>query len=172
MEFLLILQGFGISLGVGASTLAVTNFFVAIWDGHIDKHERRMMGVTYIVLRVAMGLILFSTLLLAILQYTQLGFVDPFILQTTAIIVILFVNAGLMTMHLMPMTFGPSIQASAWYLLGFLSIFRVVDWNLNYTVFILTYLAIVGIATTAINILLSYCKRCQEESGVCHADNN
>ena len=56
-----ILQIFSVSLGVGSSTLAVLNFFVAIADGKISDEERNMMGVVYIVLRISMLAILFTS---------------------------------------------------------------------------------------------------------------
>jgi hypothetical protein len=59
-----ILQTFSISLGVGSSTLAIINFFVAIADSKIDETERIMMGVVYTVLKVAMVLILTTTIIL------------------------------------------------------------------------------------------------------------
>ncbi len=56
-----ILQSIGISLGVGSSTIAIVNFFVAIADGKIEPTERKMMQVTYVILRVAMVTILLTT---------------------------------------------------------------------------------------------------------------
>jgi hypothetical protein len=62
-----IIQSIGISLGVGSSTLAVLNFFHAIADGTISEEERNFMGITYIVLRVAMGIILISSIALMLI---------------------------------------------------------------------------------------------------------
>ena len=73
MELLLlitaVIQSFAISLGVGSSTLAIVNFFVAIDDGKIDDTERKMMGVVYIILRIAMVMILFTTAIVAAVAY-------------------------------------------------------------------------------------------------------
>ncbi len=68
-----IIQSMAISLGVGSSTLAIINFFVAIADGAIDETERKMMGVVYKVLRVAMVLILITTILLLLNLYSSAG---------------------------------------------------------------------------------------------------
>lgn len=117
-----ILQNFAISIGVGASTLAVTNFFVAIADGSISPDERRMMGVVYIVLRIAMILILITTLCLLAAQYNAgVLHLVPYNVAELSVIGILFVNAMLMTAHLIPSNFGPAIQAGNWYTLGVLS---------------------------------------------------
>jgi hypothetical protein len=119
-----ILLSFAISLGVGSSTIAIVNFFTAIADGTIEPTERRMMGVTYIILRVAMVAIA----IMLITQY-MLGYVGastPYFGSTHAVAmglatVVLYVNAVLMTYRIMPSTFGPAIQASSWYTLGTLA---------------------------------------------------
>ncbi|MBP9843164.1 MAG: hypothetical protein KBC62_04125 [Candidatus Pacebacteria bacterium] len=117
-----ILQSFSISLGVGSSTLAIANFFVAISDGGISPDERRMMGVVYIVLRVAMILILLTTLCLLAAQYSAgTLFLVPFNIAQLSVIGVLFVNAMLMTAHIVPSNFGPAIQAGNWYTLGTLA---------------------------------------------------
>jgi len=162
-----ILQSLAISLGVGSSTLAVTNFFVAIWDGKIDEHERRMMGVVYVVLRVAMIAILLTTLVLTVLQYISGADIASFQYQAWSLLVILFANAILMTLCLMPSAFGPAIQASSWYGLGIITSLRLIDVSLNYMQFVLLYSTLLFFAITFINLLLMYCKKCQEESKVC-----
>ena len=118
-----ILQSFSISLGVGSSTLAIINFFAAIADGTIDPTERRMMGIVYVVLRVAMVSILLTTILLIAYQSTE---TDILALSTFAYaqlfaLMVLFSNAMLMTARLMPSNFGPAIQAGSWYTLGTLA---------------------------------------------------
>jgi hypothetical protein len=117
-----ILQSMAVSLGVGSSTLAITNFFVAIADGRIDENERKMMGVVYIVLRIAMVLILLTTGVLTAVQYATHGaaFLSPFVLGFWAVVAVLYINAVMMTKHLMPSTMGPALQASSWYTLGVL----------------------------------------------------
>lgn len=105
---------------MGSSTLAVINFFVAIADGVIDETERRMMGVVYVVLRVAMVLILITTLILFFVQYQSVGFahLSAFSFGQMLVIFVLFLNALLMTAHLVPTTVGPAFQAGSWYTLG------------------------------------------------------
>ena len=97
---LTIIQSFSISLGVGSSTLAIINFFAAIADGVIDETERRMMGIVYVVLRVAMVLILFSSLLLFALQFGTewIGRISAFEAAYLITLGVLFVNAILMTL--------------------------------------------------------------------------
>lgn len=115
-----ILQSFAISLGVGSSTLAIVNFFAAIADGTIDETERRMMGIVYVVLRIAMVAILVTTVLLVAptLFYDGISALSVINIGQTLVIAVLFINAMLMTAHLVPSTVGPGLQAGSWYTLG------------------------------------------------------
>lgn len=137
--------------GVGSSTLAIVNFFAALADGKIDETERRMMGLVYIVLRVAMVLILLTTMFVYFPQYIASGFHSFSVLSIGTFIAlgVLYSNAILMTLKYMPSTFGPAIQAGNWYVLGFLSTLAAHDIS-NFTLvqFLLAY-------TTWIILLLS-----------------
>ena len=114
-----VFQSIFISLGVGSSTLAILNFFTAIKDGTIDAVERNMMGIVYIVLRVAMVGILFTTVVLLAPTITaDIMHLSVVSLAQLTIIAVLFINATLMTARLMPSKYGPGIQAGSWYTLG------------------------------------------------------
>ncbi len=125
-----VLQSMSIALGVGCSTLAIINFFAAIADGVIDETERRMMGVVYVVLRVAMVLILVTTIMLAANEYGAKGLenVSVYTVAQVILLIALYTNAMLMSARIMPSTFGPAIQAGSWYALGFLSAIALVGW--------------------------------------------
>lgn len=149
-----ILQSFSISLGVGSSTLAVTNFFVAIADGSIDPSERRMMGVVYIVLRIAMIAILVTTLILISKQYYAIGLwgMSDLSVGQLFVIFVLFTNAMLMTMHKVPSNFGPAIQAGSWYTLGTLATlaslgmtsFTLIEFFLGYVTWLVLTISVVN----------------------------
>ena len=153
-----IIQSFSISLGVGSSTLAIASFFVAISDGQIDDTERRMMGVVYIVLRVAMVLILVTTLIILSLKYAATGLtgMSAFHFGQILATVILFVNAMLMTAHLIPSNFGPAIQAGNWYTLGTLSALLPLGLtNFTYSQFFLAYITWLVLAIAIINGIMA-----------------
>jgi len=107
-----IFQSIFISLGVGSSTLAITNFFAAIADGTIDETERRMMGLVYIVLRVAMVGILVSTIALhaPVVLAAGLAGMTTFMWAQWVVLLVLYGNATLMTKRLMPSTFGTHLE--------------------------------------------------------------
>jgi hypothetical protein len=153
-----IIQSFAISLGVGSSTLAITTFFVAISDGSINPDERRMMGVVYIVLRVAMILILTTTLILLSAKYASTGLsgMSAFHFGQLLAIVVLFVNAILMTAHLIPSNFGPAIQAGNWYTLGVLSALLPLGiTGFSFTQFLLAYITWLALAIGIVNGIMA-----------------
>ncbi len=155
-----IIQSIAISLGVGSSTLAVTNFFVAIWDGNMDASERKMMGVVYVFLRISMVLILLTTIYFTFLSSPSAPLIATPIIWT--LIAILYLNAILMTKHIMPATFGPAIQASAWYSTGLLTSFLALGWSISYLQFGVLYLVLFGVLLVSINGLLKYNIRRQQ----------
>lgn len=111
-----------ISFGVTCSTLAILSFFVAIHDGTIDQNERSMLGVIYILLRIAMVLILLSGIILGV----RTGFVgNPENIAFWLLIAVLYLNATLMTLHLIPSSVGPALQAASWYTLGSITLLGV-----------------------------------------------
>jgi hypothetical protein len=158
LSLISILQSFSISLGVGSSTLAIISFFVAIADGSISPDERKIMGVVYIVLRVAMILILFTTLCLLAAQYSAgILLIAPFNITQVFVVIVLFVNAMLMTAHLIPSNFGPAIQAGNWYTLGTLS--ALVPLGLTgftLTHFFLAYITWLILAISIVNGIMAY----------------
>ena len=154
ITFMAILQSFSISLGVGSSTLAIVNFFAAIADGTIDETERRMMGIVYIVLRIAMMLILVTTIFLVCTSYStgELFNMAAFTYGQLLALAVLFINAMLMSAHLMPSTFGPSVQAGSWYTLGTLAALVPLGMTeFTFTQFLLAYITWVVLATGIIN---------------------
>ncbi len=151
--FVAIVQSFSISLGVGSSTLAIVNFFVAISDGKIDETERRMMGIVYVVLRIAMVLTLATTVLLMIFDHLDAGIdMTSLVSAQLIVLIVLFLNATLMTMRKMPSTFGPALQAGSWYTLGTLAAlvplglttFTLTEFFLGYITWLILAIAIVN----------------------------
>ncbi|MAZ30281.1 hypothetical protein CL655_03290 [bacterium] len=165
-----ILLSIAISLGVGSSTIAVTNFFMAIADGTIEPTERRMMGVTYWVLRAAMVLIALMLIMQYMLGYA--GVETPYFASTHAIAmgaltVVLYVNAVAMTYRLMPSTFGPAIQASSWYTLGVTAALVPLGiTSFSLVVFFLAYIATFALFLSLINGIMGWLRHRELEQNV------
>lgn len=159
-----ILQSFAIALGVGSSTLAIVNFFVAIADGKIDETERKMMGVVYITLRVAMVAILVTTLGLLVLQFLDEGLhgLNMFDVVKLFTMSVLFINAILMTLRLMPSTFGPALQAGSWYTLGMLMALKLQGiTEFTFVQFFLAYVTWMILAIGIVNGIMAVLKKRQ-----------
>ena len=153
-----VIQAISISLGVGSSTIAILNFFQAIKDGKIDPVERSFMGVTYIVLRIAMIVILLTTIGLTMFGYYEnAGYITSYVIAQIFLILILFINATLMTLRIMPSTFGPAIQASSWYSLGFILALSQQDLGeFSFITFALLYVGLIVVATLAIGAVMKH----------------
>ena len=157
-----ILQSIFISLGVGSSTLAILNFFAAIKDGTIDAIERHMMGVVYLVLRIAMMGILLTTVVLQTPQIWVSGFTSMSVVAVTqmTLIAMLFLNATLMTRRLMPSTFGPGIQAGTWYSLGLIAALQLQGLaDFSFGLFLVGYVLLVGLAVGVVNLYMKLRKQ-------------
>lgn len=158
-----IIKSVAVGLGVGASTLAICSFFVAINDGQIDPSERRMLGVIYVVLRVAMVLILLSVLALFLLT-SNVSLTAPAWAEWS-MIAVLYLNALLMTKHIMPSKFGPAIQATTWYTLGVLASLAGLGLaSFSYGAFLGYYVAAVIIAIVIVNSVMAYQKSRKQTS--------
>jgi hypothetical protein len=156
-----ILQAVGISLGVGCSTVAITSFFVSIADGSISPEERKMLGVVYILLRVAMGVILVTTAVLALMHYSSgfAGHFTPFVISRWVIIFVLFFNAYLMTKRVMPSNFGPAIQAGSWYTLGItMALIPLGLAQYSLVEFFVGYAAAIAVSISIVNGVMSFMK--------------
>lgn len=160
MELLMIVvsvvQSIAISLGVGASTLAIVNFFVAIADGEISLDERKMMGVVYAILRIAMGAILTTSFILFLLHYMrQAPYLTVITTAQWTLIGMLFLNAFLMTKHLISSKLGPAIQASTWYTLGIVSaLFSLNVQVFSYWQFLVGYAVAMVCAIAVVNLYM------------------
>lgn len=159
---LMLLQGMSISLGVGTSTIALVNFFHAIADGVIDPVERGFMGLTYIVLRIAMVIIVFTVAALTIIGLLDSGslYFTGYVTAQVLLTVILFANASLMTARIMPSKYGPAIQASAWYSLGLLVALLPLGYTaFSFSTFFLSYLAFTLFMILLIRAIMNWQER-------------
>lgn len=152
-----IAQMLAVSLGVGASTLAIINFLYAVSDGEVDSSERGMMGLVYIVLRVAMVVIFLTSLGIGLMVYSNGGTeqFSAFFFALWTLISVLYVNAFLMTFHYMPKILGPAVQAASWHALGFLMALSSLNLtNFLYIEFAVSYIALIGFVAAIISGVL------------------
>jgi hypothetical protein len=157
-----VIQVISVSLGMGSSTIAILNFFNAITDGQIDPTERRMMGTTYTVLRIAKSAIIITAVILGVFGYMEQGtaYFTNYVFAQYTLILVLVVNAILMTKRIMPSTHGPAIQAGSWYLLGLgVALVELDLTDFSYTLFLLAYAGELIFASALINFVMYRLKK-------------
>jgi len=161
---LVIIHSSMIGLGIGASTIAITGFVVALMDGEFDASERNMMGVVYLSLRIAMVGIVLSSIAVWLLQRDFFGTVT---MPMWVLIGVLFVNAFLMTKHWISVKLGPAIQAGTWYSLGFFITIFVFDLApITLTNFLVAYVLVLIAAVIIVELFMRYFKRRRLPEGV------
>lgn len=123
--FLIALDLLEIGLAAGASTFALTFYFMGMEDGVIDASERRFMGAVYFTLRLALVVII-ATEVFYVLYY---GLSEFSLVETAEVlwfrwmlIGVIIINALLMQFHKMPMWLGPALAGGSWYSLFFATI--------------------------------------------------
>lgn len=148
------MQASSIALGVGSSTVVIVSFLVALSDGVIDTSERRMLGVIYWSLRTAMAGIVLTTGYISLARPT---FLDPVETFLWILVLVLFVNAFLMTKHWISSKIGPALQAATWYTLGFLVTIHMFHlFAITNLMFIYLYVADILVALTLVNGIVAW----------------
>lgn len=146
-----------IGLGVGSSSLAISSFLVAIFDGKIDESERRMLGVIYWALRIAMLSIVLTTVFIHLYDPLFFGTAGLFI---WILVGVLFGNAVAMTKKWVSSKIGPAVQAATWYTLGFIVTIHIFDlMPLDFATFAMLYVADIILFLVLVNGYLQYLKK-------------
>lgn len=108
----------GTILGVGGATIAEVQASLAYRNGKASEEARSLLHANYFVIRVGMGIILLSVL--GMFWY-QLNAGNTWILTSEKLwikdlmFVAIFVNAVLLTKHLIPFWLGTSISLTSWW---------------------------------------------------------
>ena len=149
----IIIYNISISLGVGASSIVIASFVVALWDKSIEKDERSLLGVIYVTLRIAMVAILLSVGYLSLLHPTF----SDITIYLWLLLTVLYGNAILMTLHWIPSKIGPPLQAATWYTLGTLvTVDLFALYSVTWLNAALLYAGFIILAITVVNLFLRY----------------
>jgi hypothetical protein len=150
---MIIFYNMAISLGVGASSIVIASFIVALWDKTITQDERSLLGVIYVTLRIAMVTILVSVGYLT-LFFPDFSDINP---QLWTLIAVLYANAIFMTLHWIPSKLGPPLQAATWYTLGTLvavDLFSV--YAVTWSNFAYLYAGFIAFWVIVVNLFMRY----------------
>lgn len=108
----------GTILGAGGATVAEIQINTALKKGDISEDERALMHANYTMIRVGMAIILASVI--AMFWY-HLSQGNTWIITSEKLwikdimFVMIFVNAGLLTKHWIPLWLGASISFTSWW---------------------------------------------------------
>lgn len=130
--FLITIHVIGTVLGVGGATFAEIFYLKAIKDGEIDPVEGSFLGTTYTVLRVGLVIIVlsgFGLLVLSSLTGLEEHLYDPKLWAKISIVVIILINAILISMRKIPMWLGSSLSFTSWYTALILGMWRGIPYS-------------------------------------------
>jgi len=113
---------YGRTLAVGASTFAVLFFLTLMLSGDKNPLIRKVMHMVYAVLRIGMTLIGLS---LIGMYFFDTGIEPLRYAFLWTLLIIITVNAVLMTAHIMSFKYGPVIAAASWYSMFFVSVLPI-----------------------------------------------
>ncbi|MBX2866645.1 hypothetical protein KTR10_01665 [Candidatus Kaiserbacteria bacterium] len=113
---------YGRTIAVGASTFAVLFFLILMVGGEKSPVVRKVMHTVYAVLRVGMVLIGLS---LIGMYFVDTGIEPLRYVFLWVLLIIITVNAVLMTAHIMNLKYGPVIAAGSWYSMFFVSVLPI-----------------------------------------------
>lgn len=160
---LVITHVIGTVLGVGAATFAEIFLIKSLRDGEMDPHESSTLRTVYWVMRIGLVLAVvsgFGFLLLYRLEGHANYLYNEALWAKMVIILVLMVNAWLLTAHRIPMWLGSALSFTSWYaalIIGFLI------GPINYGFFEILFFYVIAVAVMA--VILSIIRRL---AGVVH----
>ena len=116
---LVIIHIIGVILGVGGATLAEVFYIVALKDGKVDASEKLMMHANYKLIRVGLVISVLSGIALVLwfvfVQGNNWPLESPKLWVKDIMVVVIIINAWLLTRHFIPMWLGASLSFTSWW---------------------------------------------------------
>jgi len=123
---LIVAHVIGTVLGVGGATFAEVFLIKSLRDGEMDPHESSTLRTVYWVIRIGLALAVLSGFGF-LLQYRLEGHASYLFNEAlwakTVIVLIIAINAWLLTARRIPMWLGSALSFTSWYaalIIGFL----------------------------------------------------
>lgn len=138
---LYLLQQFGVTLAVGASTFSLMFYIVGLSDGVVDASEKRFMHAVYTTLRVGLLCILITGILITAAHYFAGEYavlMAPAYLFKWILLGIIIINATLMDMRVLSAEHGGVIAGASWYALF---VIHTLSLSFDWTILVSVYAA-------------------------------
>ncbi|HEX9608675.1 MAG TPA: hypothetical protein VGA06_00480 [Candidatus Paceibacterota bacterium] len=116
--FLILVHIVGTVLGVGGATFAEIFLLKSLRDGVVDPHETSTLRTVYMVLRIGLTLAIisgFGFLVLYRLEGHASYLYNEALWAKIVIILVILVNALVLTAHRVPMWLGSALSLTSWY---------------------------------------------------------
>ncbi|MDP3958316.1 MAG: hypothetical protein Q8Q36_02535 [bacterium] len=134
----------GTVLGLGGAIVAEVQVTQALRDGKIEDDERALLHANYFLIRIGMALIIVSGLALIwwhLGQGHQWALTSEKLWVKEIMVVVIIVNAVLLTKHWMPLAFGRSLSLVSWLGATVLGVWHTIP--LGFFELLLVYAAVV-----------------------------
>lgn len=116
--FLVVSHIIGTVLGVGSATFAEIFYMRAMKDGEVDPEEGATLKIVYRIIRIGLFLAVFSGFGF-LLYYRLIGseylLYDPKLWAKMAIVIIIMINAIMLTTRSIAFWLGSAISITSWY---------------------------------------------------------
>jgi hypothetical protein len=148
----------GTILGVGGATIAEVQVIQALKDGKVDASERALMHANYWVIRLGIAIILLSGLTL-VWWWLTTGNSD-WVLTSHKIwmkdlmLVVIIVNAVLLTKHWIPFWLGSALSFTSWWGATILGAWDHVPYT--FTTLLISYVVAIGIVAAVLHFIKKY----------------
>lgn len=154
--FLHVFQQMAISLSIGAATFSLIFYYKAIRDGKIDAEEQGFLRVVYQVLRIGLGAIVISELLLLAI-FTSEGLLS--LILTTAfwfrwlLLLIIVGTAVSMDAGYVPSWLGPALAGASWYMYAITTTLSRTGVDAVFYLWLLFYLSLIFAFVTLLHMV-------------------
>lgn len=163
-----LVRTWAVGLCLGASTLAMTNYFYVVSRGHTEPAENRMMHIVYTVLRVGMVAAMLTEVTTFAYNYHVHNFIywtdNPEFFMRLTIFGVIVVNAVAMQYRLISMWLGPVFAGGSWYAYFFFSVW--IETESTYGTLLLGYLGwLLFVAVLLVGLRLVLTRKQQHRLG-------
>jgi hypothetical protein len=136
-----------ISVGVGASLVAIVNYLYASVDGTLNRTERGMMGVTYIILRFITIAFLLSSLCIVLFDTHSIGIgvYSPALLANLTLLFVLYINAILISTQFIGIAQALVIQFSTWCTISSVTTLAILEVPFTVHEFVMLYIVLTSV---------------------------
>ena len=159
-----LIRFFAVGLCLGTSTVVMVMYYWLVSKGTTDPSERNIMHILYRILRVGMGLAIFtecSSLLYHFHVDNYIYWMDnPELLVRLTIFVVIVLNALAMQFNKISMWLGPVIAGGSWYAYFFFSVW--IETESAYGVLVSGYLVFLAVVFVVLSVLRLYLTRHHE----------